>query len=79
MVSISIEIGLYLAVPLALLGAASIYRDATQRRMETADMWAVGFVVGFFLLPVLGGIVVLAVYLRKRNRRRGRPDAVPGY
>jgi TRAP-type C4-dicarboxylate transport system permease small subunit len=64
-----------LAIPvlLALLVAAWIYRDATQRGMDSADMWAVGFFVAFFILPLFGGIVVFAFYLRNRNRRRPLP------
>ena len=76
MFSISIELGVPFAIPIALLGALWVYRDATRRGMDTADMWAVGFFVAFFLLPVIGGIVVLAFYVRSRNRRRGRPTPV---
>lgn len=76
MVSLSVDIGLYVAVPLALLGAALIYRDARSRRMDAADMWAVGFFVGFFLLPLIGGVVVLAFYLQNRAPRRGSPTPV---
>lgn len=60
-----------IAVPLALLGAVWIYRDATERRMDTADMWAVGFFVAFFFPPIIGGILVYAFYLRKRKGRGG--------
>lgn len=76
MVAVELNIGLYVAIPLALLGSVLLYRDAGRRGMDTADMWAVGFVVGFLLLPVLGGLVVLALYLQKRTGRRGRPDPV---
>ncbi len=65
------------AVPLALLGAVWIYRDARARNMDTADMWAVGFFVGCFLPPIIGAVVVFAFYLRHRNRRGGTPCAVP--
>ena len=77
MAGIHISLPWIVAVPLALLGAAWIYRDASARQMDTADMWAVGFFVAFFIPPILGGVVVLAFYLRKRNRRRGRTHAVP--
>ncbi|WP_416838673.1 hypothetical protein [Haloferax sp. DFSO52] len=61
----------------ALLGALWVYRDAKRREMDTADMWAVGFFIGFVLLPLLGGIAVLAFYFRNRNRRRGYPVSAP--
>ncbi|MFC4540955.1 hypothetical protein ACFO5R_03305 [Halosolutus amylolyticus] len=77
MVGISIDIGFPVAAVLALLGAAMIYRDARARAMDTADMWAVGFAVGFFLLPVIGGLVVLAFYVGKRPPRRPRPYGIP--
>lgn len=65
------------ALPLALLGAAWIYRDASRRRMDTADTWAVGFVVGFLLVPLLGGLVVLAFYLQRRRRGGGSAYGIP--
>lgn len=71
MVSINITLPWIVAIPLALLGAAWIYNDAKQRGMDTADMWAVGFFVAFFIPPIIGGVVVFAVYLWKRRRRRG--------
>ncbi|WP_435155077.1 hypothetical protein [Haladaptatus sp. DFWS20] len=74
---VEITIPVFLAVPLALLGAAWIYRDASKRKMSTADMWAVGFFVGFFVPPFIGGLVVYALYLRKRNRRGGTVYTVP--
>ncbi|WP_423744423.1 hypothetical protein V5735_16030 (plasmid) [Haladaptatus sp. SPP-AMP-3] len=77
MAGIQIVIPWFLAIPLALLCAAWVYRDAKERRMDTADMWAVGMFIGFFIPPFIGAIIVYAVYLRKRNRRRGEPYAVP--
>jgi hypothetical protein len=74
----TIELPGLLAIPLAPLGAAWIYRDANQRGMDTADMWAVGFFVGFFVPPLLGGAVVFWLYLQKRNRRGGVPTTTPG-
>lgn len=71
MVSINISLPWLVAIPLALLGAAWIYTDATERGMESADMWAVGFFVAFFIPPIIGGLVVLVAYLQKRGRRRG--------
>ncbi|ELZ93081.1 hypothetical protein [Haloferax sulfurifontis] len=75
---VSIELSGPILVAAAVLGAAWLYRDAKRRAMDTADMWAVGFFVAFVLLPVLGGLAVLAFYLQNRNRRRGSPVAVPG-
>ena len=77
MVGIHVSIPWFLAVPIALLGAVWIYRDASERGMDTADMWAVGFFVAFFVPPLVGGVVVLAVYLRRRRPRRNQPYAVP--
>lgn len=76
MAGIHITIPWFLAIPLAALGALWIYRDAQDRGMDTADMWAVGFFVGFFIPPLLGGAIVLAFYLHKRGPRRGQPQAV---
>ncbi len=76
MVGIDITIPCFLAIPLALLGAAWIYRDAKQRRMDTAGIRAVGFFVAFFVPPLIGALIVFVVYLWKRNRRRGRPYGV---
>jgi hypothetical protein len=78
MAGVQIVIPWFLAIPLALLPAAWVYRDAKQRRMETVDMWAVGTFIGFVLPPISGAILVFVFYLRKRNRRRGGPYAVPG-
>ncbi|XVH31505.1 hypothetical protein ACNS7O_14100 [Haloferacaceae archaeon DSL9] len=77
MVGITIEMGLPLAVSLALLEAVWICWDAKRRGMDTADMWTVGFFVAFFLLPLFGGLFVLLVYLQKRTPRRNYPTAVP--
>ena len=55
----SITLSISAAFLLAIGGAIWIYTDATKGAMDTADMWAVGFFVGFFILPVLGGILVL--------------------
>ncbi|SIR31666.1 hypothetical protein SAMN05421858_2225 [Haladaptatus litoreus] len=74
---VEITMSVYLAVPLALLGSAWIYHDAKKREMDTADMWAVGFFVGFFVPPFIGAIAVYAFYLQKRNRRGGTVHAVP--
>jgi ABC-type phosphate transport system permease subunit len=74
---VEIVIPALIAVPLALLGAAWIYRDATERRMDTADMWAVGFFVAFFIPPIIGGVLVYAFYLRKRKGRGGASYTVP--
>lgn len=60
-------------VGLALLGAIWIYVDASRREMETADMWAVGFFVIFLIIPVVGGITVLAVYISKRDQGGRKP------
>ncbi|MFH5799290.1 hypothetical protein [Haladaptatus sp. CMAA 1911] len=78
MAGIQIVIQWFLAIPLAALCAVWIYRDAKDRDMDTADMWAVGTFIGFFVPPLIGAILVYAFYLRKRNRRRGGPYAVPG-
>jgi Na+-driven multidrug efflux pump len=78
MAGVQIVIPWFLAIPLAVLLAAWVYRDAKRRWMDTADMWAVGMFIGFFVPPFIGAILVYAFYLRKRNRRRGGPYAVPG-
>lgn len=77
MAEIEIALQWFFIVPLALFGALWMYRDAKSRKMDTADMWAVGFFVAFFLLPFLGGILVFAFYLRKRNRGGGFAYSVP--
>ena len=62
----------------AALGGIWIYQDARNRGMDTADMWAVGFFVGFFLLPIVGGILVFAYYLQKRDPEFPQPGGTPG-
>jgi hypothetical protein len=74
----SITISGPLAFLLAAGGAAWIYVDGQKRRMETADLWAVGFFIGMFIPPIIGAVVVGMLYLQKRNGRRGEPSAV-GY
>ncbi len=70
-------ISISLSVPAAILIAAGgglwIYKDATTRGMDTADMWAVGFFIGFFILPIVGGVLVFAYYLQKRQPRFPNP------
>lgn len=66
-----------IAIPVAILFSVLIYRDAKERQMESADMWAVGFFVGFFLPPIIGGIVVYAFYLRKRKGKGGSSYIAP--
>jgi len=72
-------ISIGLSVPAAILiatgGALWIYRDTTTRGMNTADMWAVGFVVGFFLLPIIGGVLVFAYHLQERRSQSPTPTA----
>jgi hypothetical protein len=71
-------VGIYvsgqLALLLGVLGALWIYLDGRKHRIETADMWAVGFFVGMFIPPILGAVVVAVLYVQKRNDgRRQRP------
>lgn len=73
---LSITISLPLALLLAVGGAAWIYVDGQKRRMDAADMWAVGFFVGMFIPPIIGAVVVGLLYLQKRNSRPGNPSAV---
>lgn len=70
---ISIQLSLPVALLVAALGALWIYQDAQKRRMDTADMWAVGFAVGFFLLPIIGGIAVFLYYIHRRTGRGPDP------
>ncbi|MFW5973887.1 MAG: hypothetical protein ACOCPZ_00710 [Natrialbaceae archaeon] len=77
MTGISIHISGPVAVLIAALGALWIYQDAKARRMDTADMWAVGFAVAFFIPPIIGGVAVLFYYFQKRNRRPGEPIRTP--
>jgi hypothetical protein len=73
MASITIALSTSAALLIAAGGGLWVYQDATDRRMDTADMWAVGFVVGFLLLPILGGVLVLLYYLQKRQPRYPEP------
>ncbi len=77
MAGIHIVIPWFLAVPIAVLCAVWIYRDANDRGMESADMWAVGMFLAFFIPPIIGALIVYAYYLRKRKPRRGHSYAVP--
>jgi hypothetical protein len=71
---VGIYLGGQLAVLLGVLGALWIYVDGRKHRMETADMWAVGFFVGMFIPPIVGAVVVAVLYVQKRNEGgRGRP------
>lgn len=73
MVQIMVTLPLSIAVLVATAGSFWFYRDATDREMDTADMWAVGFFVAFFVLPLIGGLLVLVYYslLHVRNSGRG--------
>ncbi|MFD1586043.1 hypothetical protein ACFR9U_03545 [Halorientalis brevis] len=73
---VEIVVPWFLAIPLAAFGAVWIYRDASKRNMDTADMWAVGFFIGFFFPPIIGAVLVYAYYLQKRNRGGGSADGV---
>lgn len=77
MFELTISFPLSVAVLVAAGGSLWVYTDASDRGMETADMWAVGFALGFFLLPILGGILVLAYYLQKRPPRYPDPTSAP--
>ncbi|MFC7071683.1 hypothetical protein ACFQJ7_09560 [Halovenus rubra] len=77
MAGFSISLSLPVALLLAATGSVLIYRDATERSMQTADMWAVGFFVAFFVLPIIGGVIVLLYYLQKRDPNYPQPEAVP--
>ncbi|MFC7058225.1 hypothetical protein [Halovenus salina] len=77
MVGFAISVSGPFALLLAALGAVWIYQDATKRKMGTADMWAVGFFVGFFVPPLLGAVAVFAYYLQKREPRYPGPQRVP--
>jgi len=69
-------VGIYLsgqfAVLIGVLGALWIYLDGRKRRMDTADMWAVGFFVGVFIPPIIGAVVVAVLYLQNRDNRGGQ-------
>jgi cytochrome bd-type quinol oxidase subunit 2 len=76
---VSIHISWPLALALAALGAAWIYLDGRERGMDTADMWAVGFVIGMFVPPIVGAVAVGVLYTQKRpGGGRGR-NGSPGY
>ncbi len=79
MVSLTISLPLSVAVIFAAIGAGWLYHDAKNRGMDTADMWAVGFFVGFFIVPILGGLAVLFYYLRKREPQYPQPGNAPGW
>jgi MFS-type transporter involved in bile tolerance (Atg22 family) len=79
MVSVAISVSGPFALVLAALGAVWIYQDATKREMETADMWAVGFFVGFFLPPLIGAVAVFVYYIQKREPRYPNPQSVSGH
>lgn len=66
-----------ITIPVALFLALWIYRDAKERNMDTADMWAVGFFVGFFFPPIVGGVLVYVFYLQRRRGRGRSPTTVP--
>ncbi|RBI59463.1 hypothetical protein DMJ13_22915 [halophilic archaeon] len=72
MAGISIRLSLSAGILIGLLGAVWIFKDASDHNIDSAVDWAVGFFVAFFLLPILGGIVVLVVYLRRRNQSGGK-------
>lgn len=67
----------FVAVPVVLLLSLWLYRDARERKMDTADVWAVGFFIACFIPPIIGGVIVFAFYLRERKGRGGAPTAVP--
>jgi len=73
MVSITISLSFSMAIILGSGGALWLYIDASDRGMDTADMWAVGFLVAFLLLPIIGGIFVLLYYSQKRPPRYPDP------
>lgn len=75
MVGVRIQIGGPVALLVAIGGAILLYTDAKMRRMDTADMWAVGFFIGVFVPPIIGAIAVVAYYFQKRPPRRGYPPA----
>lgn len=78
MVQIMVTLPLSIAVLVATAGSFWFYRDATDREMDTADMWAVGFFVAFFVLPLIGGLLVLVYYFQKRQPRYPGPTEAPG-
>lgn len=68
---ISIHLSTTVAIAIGLFGGLWIYTDGRRRRIETADMYAVGFFVGMFIPPLIGAVVVAFLYLRRRNQRGG--------
>lgn len=74
MLQIDLNLPLSLGILLGLLGATWVYRDGKKRNMDTADMWAIGFFIGFISLPIIGGVIVLFVYFQKRNQRQFPPQ-----
>lgn len=72
---LAIQLSIPAAMIIAALCALWIYQDAKKRGMDTADMWAVGFAVGFFVIPIIGGVAVYVYYLKERNRPG--PGSVP--
>ena len=74
---LSIRLSGPIALAVSALGALWIYRDGKYRGMESADMWAVGFFVAFWLLPILGGVLVFAYYLQKRDPQYPQPGMAP--
>ena len=70
---VSITLSLPVAILIAVGGGIWIYKDATKRGMSTADMWA----VGFFIIPILGGVLVLVYYFQKRQPRYPDPTTAP--
>ena len=77
MVQFAIALPTSIAVLIAAGGGLWLYTDATDRGMETADMWGIGFFVAFFLLPVIGGALVAMYYLEKRQPREPEPTLTP--
>jgi uncharacterized oligopeptide transporter (OPT) family protein len=70
---LSIQLSWPLALAVAVLGAAWIYLDGRERGMDTADMWAVGFILGMFIPPIIGAVAVAILYIQKRpDTGRGR-------
>ncbi|RRJ29987.1 hypothetical protein [Halocatena pleomorpha] len=77
---VGIEISGELALLIGLLGAVWIYYDGQSHNMQTADMWAVGFFLGMFIPPIIGAVIVMILYLQKRNRRgRGKVNQFDHY
>lgn len=77
MVRLTIALPTSIAVLIAVGGGLWLYTDATDRGMETADIWAVGFFVAFFVLPIFGGVLVVLYYRQKRPPRKLDPTVAP--